>query len=368
MPEEISPYAGLPPERFWKSGVAEQSPLAYAGLYRKRFAIGRKTRVATAGSCFAQHIARYLRAGGFSVLDVEPPPRGLPEERARAYGFSLYSARYGNIYLPRQLLQLAREAEGRFAPQAAIWEKDGRYYDALRPSVEPGGLASAAEVVALRQDHLRQVAMLLRAAEVFVFTFGLTEGWVHRASGTVYPTAPGTIAGRYDPEIFAFKNFTFEEVLGDFRDFRELVRAINPRVRFLLTVSPVPLTATASDQHVLPATMYSKSVLRAVAGQLYQEHEDIDYFPAYEIVAGHPSRGFFYDANLRTVAEAGVETVMRVFFAEHAATGAAQQEAAVDGAPRQARRRPGAAARARRAEARREREVCEEALLEAFAE
>jgi hypothetical protein len=28
MPEEISPYAGLPPERFWKSCVAEQSPLA----------------------------------------------------------------------------------------------------------------------------------------------------------------------------------------------------------------------------------------------------------------------------------------------------------------------------------------------------
>ena len=40
---------------------------------------------------------------------------------------------------------------------------------------------------------------------------------------------------------------------------------MNPKARLVLTVSPVPLAATASGSHVLPATIYSKSVLRAAA-------------------------------------------------------------------------------------------------------
>jgi hypothetical protein len=150
-----------------------------------------------------------------------------------------------------------------------------------------------------------------------VFTFGLTEGWVHRESGTAYPTAPGTIAGSFDADVYAFKNFTSAEILEDFIKFRALVKEHNPNLRFILTVSPVPLTATASDDHVLVATTYSKSVLRAVAGELYSQFSDVDYFPSYEMIASPFSRAAFYEANLRSVSEEGVEAVMRVFFQEH---------------------------------------------------
>ncbi len=44
-------------------------------------------------------------------------------------------------------------------------------------------------------------------------------------------------------------------------------RRINPQPRFILTVSPVPLVATMSGSHVSPASIYSKSVLRAPAGR-----------------------------------------------------------------------------------------------------
>ena len=123
-------------------------------------------------------------------------------------------------------------------------------------------------------------------------------------------------------------------------------------MRQLITVSPVPLTATASDQHVLVATMYSKSVLRAVAGQLYADHRDLDYFPSYEIIAAHPSRGFFFEGNLRSVSPAGVETVMRSFFSEHGG-GTSGRRKGRGGAPA--------------AEGAGEDVVCEEILLEAFA-
>ena len=354
-----SPYEGLPAERFWRTGVAEQSVETVSGLYRKRFPIDAKTRIATAGSCFAQHIARYLRQNGYQVLDHERLPQSVPADLAQRYGYGLYSARYGNLYTVRQLLQLTREALGKFKPRNAVWERDGRFFDALRPGVEPNGHASAALVARHREQHLQKVRKVLAEADLFVFTLGLTEAWIDAKSGTTFPTAPGTIAGSHDPRVFAFKNFTVGEIVADFLAFRQAIRSVNRSVRFLLTVSPVPLTATATESHVLAATTYSKSVLRAAAGELYAACEDIDYFPSYEIIATPFSGARFYEPNLRSVAADGVDAVMRVFFAEHPPTGA-PQPAATTGAATGGRRER-RAGRSSEDDA-----VCEEILLEGF--
>jgi hypothetical protein len=317
MSRMLSPYEALPSSAFWKTGVAEQQPDAIEGLYRKKFAIRHDTIIATAGSCFAQHISRHLRARGFRVADAEPAPDGLDSALAQKFGYGLYSARYGNIYTVRQLRQLAEEAFEIFRPADMVWNTKGRYFDALRPSVEPNGLSSAEAVLDHRAYHLRQVRDLLGSAEVFVFTLGLTEAWIHAETGTVYPIAPGVLAGAFDPKIHQFKNYTFSEIYADLSAFFSLVHAVNPKMRFILTVSPVPLTATAGAEHVLRATTYSKSVLRAVAGQFFQERDDVDYVPSYEVITSALSRGQFFEQNLRSVRREGVDAVMRMFFTEH---------------------------------------------------
>jgi hypothetical protein len=76
----------------------------------------------------------------------------------------------------------------------------------------------------------------------------------------------------------------------------------------------VPLTATASGQHVLSATSYSKSVLRAVAGQILADFRHVDYFPSYEIVTHPIYRGMFFAPNQRSVVQEGVDIVMQNFF------------------------------------------------------
>ena len=55
-------------------------------LYRPKFPIDRTMPIATAGSCFAQHIGRAMRTRGFNVLDAEPAPPGLDERGAQAFG------------------------------------------------------------------------------------------------------------------------------------------------------------------------------------------------------------------------------------------------------------------------------------------
>lgn len=313
----MSPYEDLPRRSFWKSGVARSEPGAIRDLYLKKFDISAEDRIATAGSCFAQHITGKLRASGYAVLDMEPAPPWLPEQVQLAHGYGLFSARYGNIYTARQLLQLAREAYGEFTPSQTVWERKGRHHDAQRPTLDPRGLDSANEVLGLRLEHLKQVRRMFSAMDVFVFTLGLTEAWMNAAGDTVYPTAPGTFAGAYRTQEYRFHNFTYPEVLEDLEAFIELISAHNPDFRMILTVSPVPLTATATDQHVLAATVHSKSVLRAVAGQLAGSSDRVDYFPSYELISSHVSRGALHQENLRTVSATGVEAVMKMFFNQH---------------------------------------------------
>lgn len=314
-----SPYTAQPRKAFWKLSVGNKTPTTLRELYKKKYVISPDHKIATAGSCFAQHIARNMKALGYNVMDVEPAPVGVGDVVTSAYGYGVYSARYGNIYYARQLLQLAQEALGLRQPTDAVWERDGRYFDALRPSVEPNGLPSPEDVLAHRNRHLHAVKSLLKECDVFIFTFGLTEAWEHIQSRTVYPTAPGTIAGSYDHKTYRFVNFGFSDVYRDFVEFKELLESINPSVRFLITVSPVPLAATASDKHVLPATIYSKSVLRAVAGQLADTYENVDYFPSYEIITNVlVGRSFFDESSgLRNVTPDGVRAAMAYFFAEH---------------------------------------------------
>lgn len=314
------PYTALPARAYWRSGVAETDRDGIAGLYVPKFPITRSTAIATAGSCFAQHIGLHLRHAGCHVLDAEPAPDAMPENVARAFGYGVYSARYGNIYTARQLLDLLREVTLGTPDPRFVWEAAGRFHDAFRLSVEPHGLDSMAEVLQLRRHHLRRIAGLLAQTELLIFTLGLTETWADRLTGRVFPVCPGVKAGTFDPEQHQLLNLTHAQNLTDLADCLALLKGFNPNMKLLLTVSPVPLTATASGDHVLTATSWSKSTLRGVAGE-FSTHPDVDYMPSYELIT-HPGAqpqngGHWFAPNLRSVSQAGVARVMRVFLSAH---------------------------------------------------
>lgn len=362
-----SPYKGRPRHTFWKTSIAGRDITDLHGLYKKKFEIGRTTHVATAGSCFAQHISRHLRSAGYKVIDAEPGPQNVATDILREHGYGVYSARYGNIYFVRQLLQLTREALSLWEPTDIAWQRGDRWYDALRPSVEPEGLASPAQVERQRAEHLRAVRQVIENADIFVFTMGLTEAWIHAPSGTVYPTAPGTIAGSYDTAVHQFHNFDVTEVIADFTEFRTLAHTVNPKLKFLLTVSPVPLAATATDSNVLVATTHSKAVLRAAAGHLASEFDDVDYFPSYEIVTSHAPGNVPFDESGRNVRPETVEKVMAYFMTEHAPAEKQVGPSAPPTPAKQARETQEQTPSDERYAATDERVFCEEAILEAFA-
>jgi hypothetical protein len=321
------PYRRLPDQAYWRRAVAGRGP-AVDPLAGPFLTLGRDDRVATAGSCFAQHIARHLRASGFRFLVTESAHPIVPAAVAERHGYGQFTARYGNIYTARQLLQLFDRAYGGFAPVEDIWPApDGaRVVDPFRPTIEPGGFASEAELRADRSHHLGQVREMFETLDVFVFTLGLTEGWESAIDGAVFPLCPGVSGGRFDPARHRFHNFRVGEVTADLAAFIARLRGVNPGARIIFTVSPVPLAATMSGHHVLAATTYSKSVLRAAAQEMAEDRADVFYFPSYEMIMGAPAAARYFAEDMRNVTEEGVAHVMSVFLG-HAA-GIAPAEAA----------------------------------------
>lgn len=356
-----NPYAGLPPRAFWRPAVAERDALAIDELWQPRFPIAPTDPIATAGSCFARHIGRALQAQGHRWVDAEPAPRSLTPAQAQAHGYGLFSCRVGNVYTVAQLRQWLEWSHGVRPVDPELWRDEGRVQDPFRPGVEPGGYASDREAAVLRATTLRALRTALSQAQVFIFTLGLVEGWTHRHTGSVYPVCPGVAGGRFDPDLHVWRRWRHAEIAADLQACLRLLHTHHPSLRVVLTVSPVPLTATMSGEHVLVATQAAKATLRSVAAEAVADDPLVDYFPSYEIIASHPYRGRFFEANGRSVSPDGVAHVMRQFFAGLRGTRAVP--AALDAPTAASKASDAASEPATEADA---DEHCDEALLDAF--
>jgi hypothetical protein len=315
----MNPYNKLPNHHMWRRAVSQVARQDFDPVVKPRFEIQRYDRIATAGSCFAQHISRKLDQIGFNYFVPEAGEELAEGERKRR-NFRVFSARFGNIYTTRQLLQLFEEAfEGRARTEHVWQRRDGRYVDPYRPQVEPDGFATPEEVAAARAEHLEYVRAMFERADLFVFTLGLTESWIRRDDGSVFPLAPGVVAGAFNETDYSFINFSVAEVEADLAAFLDKLKAVNPRVKVLLTVSPVPLIATYEDRNVLVATTYSKSVLRVAADSMWRKYDWVDYFPSFEIITGSFNYGMYYEDDAREVNHLGVAHAMRVFTGNYVA-------------------------------------------------
>lgn len=313
-----NPYSKLPRRAYWRTSVerAAKSGGLIADLWRPSFPITTSDPVITAGSCFAQHISGALVRSGFRWVEAERAPFGLSSAAARQFGYGIFSVRTGNIYTTRMLVQWLSWAIAPETQSREVWTDDGAFFDPLRPQIEPGGFEDEEELFEARRATLNALRKAVETSSVFVFTLGLTELWENSATGLAYSSCPGTLGGTFDPSTHAFRNMTYPDVMADLETILKLLRELNPDIRLLLTVSPVPLAATAAEeQHVLTSTTYSKSVLRAAAGAFCEQHENVDYFPSYEIVTNPGLNRQMFDTDRRSVLPDGVSFVMQHFLA-----------------------------------------------------
>lgn len=306
------PYIGLPRHCYWNTAMTGPAPGHINPVVAPPL-IGRDQKMVSLGSCFAQRLAQRIQAEGLPYLVTEPAPPGMDAAEARRKGYGVYSARYGNVYTARQALQLFDRAFDHFQPHEVVWEHGGAVVDPYRAAVDPDGFASPDALLADQHQHLACVREVFLQADWIIFTLGLTEAWVSRVDGAVFPLAPGVAGGRYDPQAHGFVNFTAQETADDLAALVRRIRGVNPGARIMLTVSPIPLAVTFEDRHVLTASTLSKATLRVAADAVERQFDHVVYFPSYEIVTSPAAGGHYFEDDLRHVSELGVEHVMRAF-------------------------------------------------------
>ena len=139
------PYQNLTDSAFWKTGEPDPaSPDRWVELVQSKQMIQPGARIATAGSCLPSTwpppAAQHNQPAGLRAATS-----GLAADQHHRFGYSLYSARYGNIYTVRQLRGWWKRWPD-CTNRGHLWRHGDHWIDGLRPSVEPVGLGTAQEV------------------------------------------------------------------------------------------------------------------------------------------------------------------------------------------------------------------------------
>lgn len=233
-----------------------------------------QTRIASMGSCFAREIRTALLRRGYNYITEEA------HHPAAAHASAAWERTY-NTFSMRQIFEYTFED---WQPDLRWWRSpaSGRIQDPYRRIILYDSLEEA------EADFKRHRACSRRAlerAEVLILTLGLVEIWEDRTDGSVIclPSGPYVNEGG-EMSRYRFRVSRYPENLDNLERIHTIMQRHNPGCRLLVTVSPVHLWATfRADADVISASCNSKSTLRAAADEFVSRHENVFYFPAFEM-------------------------------------------------------------------------------------
>ncbi len=239
-------------------------------------AINRSTPIASMGSCFAREIKTVLLREGFNYITEES------HHKASKHA----SAAWERLYNTFSMRQIFEYTFGDWQPALRWWKapQSGVIQDPYRRIILYDTIEEAEADFEQHKIHSRRA---LERCSVLILTLGLTEIWEDRTDGSVIclPSGPYVNEGG-DMSRYRFRVSRYAENLANLERVHELMAGRNPGCRIVVTVSPVHLWATfREDLDVISASCNSKSTLRAAADEFVAAHENVYYFPAYEMAA-----------------------------------------------------------------------------------
>jgi hypothetical protein len=208
-----------------------------------------------------------------------------------------------------QRAKLGAGSVGRISKDSVVPVGNGLVYD---PTPIPP-CSSAHRETLQRRAILQSVTARIRQCRVVIITLGLVEVWRDVIANTIINTAPIPEAFNHHPDRYEFCVSAYAETLESLdKTHALLVEHGHPDTHIIFTLSPVPLMATFTEQDVVVANTYSKSMLRAVAQEWASRHANVDYFPSYETVQ-NSERDMAWIDDLRHVRGELVGHIMKTF-------------------------------------------------------
>lgn len=258
-------------------------------MIRPTFQFSKSDQFFAIGSCFARNLENHLLDSGYQIGGSDIFDRLGVSERQRWNRYTPATIYHDLAWAHDIFTRDDTPTEADIAP-LLIEGKPGSWLDLYcRQSYNAG----VDYETALR--HRRDIYHSFRhafTADVVVITLGMIETWWDKATQSYVEWTPAL--SRYkDQDRFSFCRLNYSQCHDYVTRCLELLEQQDKPCRILLTTSPVHLARTFTEDDVIVANMYSKSVLRAVAGHVAESHDCVDYFPSFEnvILSKTPSVG-----------------------------------------------------------------------------
>ena len=261
------------------------------------------TPIASIGSCFAEEFAHYMIEKKFNYLKTEKSRLGA-------------SANWGRVYTIPNLSQIVDYTLDDAYP--LVIEKTERrsskkeekgWFDPLRDlsPLHQDQEKARAEIQTHRQASLK----VFKEARILVITLGQNEGWHDQTNGLIWAQRPPGDILAAGADRFTFQTFKQPAIQELMRQSLTKLFNLNPGMRVILTVSPVPAYATFHKKPVITGSFANKCLLRLVAGEIADEFKGrVYYFPSFEIVLAY--NPFSYKADNRHVMYRSLKRIFRV--------------------------------------------------------
>ena len=163
------------------------------------------------------------------------------------------------------------------------------------------------------QNLCGQIRTKIATEDVFIFTIGVAPIWYRKGQSTpVFWFDPRNI------DEFEFKFTSVDENTSAIDFIVDALKQLNPKIKVVLTVSPVPLNRASGQESVIAADCVSKSILRVATFNYFNRRpENTYYWPSFEMVrwlGGHlPPVYGADDGNLRHVNQSMVDQITSLF-------------------------------------------------------
>ena len=273
-----------------------------------KFKLRRDDKFFAIGSCFARGIENSLTRHKITVESAAPEFAKLQPANKEVSGLGFIN-KY-NTYSILNELRWALDPSAEFPRESIAQLTETTWYD---PHTNPTLKFADLEKTLERRALMQAVTKRIERCRAVIITLGLAEVWrdvkanvfVNR---TPIPSLFKTQPDRYEFHLTSFaKNWTNLETIH-----AVLSQYGHPDIRIVVTVSPVPLMNTFSTMDIVVANTWAKSLLRAVAQEWAAIHDNVDYFPSFEIVQ-NSDRAAAWEADLRHVKGAGAKHIMELF-------------------------------------------------------
>ncbi|MBS2097797.1 GSCFA domain-containing protein [Carboxylicivirga linearis] len=217
------------------------------------------------GSCFAGNIGSYFEETGFNAM-VNP---------------------FGVLYNPFSIAKAIRQ----LIRNSAYQDTDLIYHNEIWQSFDHHSSfnnTDKASCLSNINETLKTGADFLANTDYLFITFGTSWVYKLKESGEIVSNCHKIPSSHFNRELI-----TKESIIETYQDLFKNLLKLNPSLKIILTISPVRHWKDGAHGNQI-----SKAILLLAVDELCTQFEQVDYFPAYEILLDDLRDYRFFDTDM----------------------------------------------------------------------